>query len=100
MYDAHGWTEVTLRQRRDDGRCALMTPAHTYVFAAAEAQDAFWDAVLQAADGAARPVIDGEAVDMFVGSVLANDAGRTRADALKSQLLAAVDASEAWGAHL
>jgi hypothetical protein len=89
---------IALRQRWTDGLCVLVTPEHTYEFEAAGAGKVF-ERVLRMADAQAqvKRCIDQEAVDMFVGSVLSNDAGRTPVATLKAQLRAAIEASEAWG---
>ena len=89
MPNVHGWESVALMQRRTDGRCALVTPEQTYSFEARDARDAF-----EAALGASS--VDQEAVDMFVGSVVANDGGRTPTGVLRARLAAAVEASSAW----
>jgi hypothetical protein len=92
--------DITVRaslQRSDDGRrCTLVLPSHAYACSLASAPAVF-EAALALEPHSSSGGVDQEAVDIFVGSVVANDAGRTPlTDTLRLQLQAAIAKSSAW----
>jgi hypothetical protein len=79
------------------GHCALVMPSRrVYACSSLRAAPAVLDTAL-AIEAPPYRGVDQEAVDIFVGSVLANDAGHnTPPAALLRQLQAAIAASPAW----
>ena len=91
--NVHDWKTIRLRMRYLDGECVLELPGREmYVFKYHQV-----DAVLaKVVCGEETKRISQEAVDMFVESIVKNDAGQTGRSVLMQELCAKIQGSEAW----
>ena len=95
----HDWKTIRLRMRYSDGVCVLELPGReVYEFEYHEVDDVLAKVVCgevkREEEEGTR--ISQEAVDMFVESIVKNDAGQTDIPVLMQELCAKIQGSEAW----
>ena len=94
--NVHDWKAIRLRMRFSDGLCELELPgAEVYEFWPCD-MDAVLGKVIVCGVERQRQSISQEAVDMFVESIVKNDAGQTDVQGLMQELCAKIQGSEAW----